>query len=174
MKESKRALIVMRSRPQGQCKTIHTRNESDISNAAMRPAPSLSRPNRSYLASSHRGVLASLGWARRHRTRFVARRRPLELLADILDGASTGCRVDGRRVAKVGVDACEQLAVGGFDAFHDNMALGALLAVAAGAVQLAEVVDGEAVDGDGAFAVVLDDFVFGAGGASADDCGYTG
>lgn len=49
------------------------------------------------------------------------------------------------------------------------MALGARLAVAAGAVELAEGVDGEAVDGYRAFSVVLDDFVFGACSASTGD-----
>lgn len=49
------------------------------------------------------------------------------------------------------------------------MALGALLAVAARAVQFAEVGDLEAVDGDGAGAVVLDHLVRGASGASAGD-----
>ena len=51
------------------------------------------------------------------------------------------------------------------------MALGALLAVAAGAVEFAEVVDSEVFDCDGAFAVVLDHFVLCGCGAASDNCG---
>ena len=53
------------------------------------------------------------------------------------------------------------------------MALGALLAVSAGAVELAEVGNLEAVDGDGSGTVVLDDLVLGAGGTSTGDGGVT-
>jgi hypothetical protein len=49
------------------------------------------------------------------------------------------------------------------------MALSGLLAVAAGPVQLAEVVDGEAVNSDGTSAVLLDDLVFGSGSTTAND-----
>jgi hypothetical protein len=49
------------------------------------------------------------------------------------------------------------------------VALSALLAVAAGAVQLAEVVDSEVFNRDCSLAVVLDDFVLGGCGASSDD-----
>lgn len=48
-----------------------------------------------------------------------------------------------------------------------------LLAVAARAVELAEVLDGEAVDRDGTNTVVLDDLVLGAGGTSTGDGGVT-
>ena len=46
-------------------------------------------------------------------------------------------------------------------------------AVSARAVELAEVVDGEAVDGDGSLAVVLDDLVFGTSGTSTNDIGVS-
>lgn len=97
-------------------------------------------------------------------------RGTLELLADCINARSTCRGVDGGRVAEVGVDACEKLAVGGFYALDDDVALGALLAVTAGTVELTEGVDSEAIDRDGAGAVVLDYFVLCAGGASADDC----
>ena len=93
----------------------------------------------------------------------------LELLADGLDGAGAVAVVDGGRVTEVGVDTSKELAVGGLDVLHDDMALSRLLAVAARPVQLAEVVDGEAVNSDGTSAVLLDDLVFGAGGASTGD-----
>lgn len=54
------------------------------------------------------------------------------------------------------------------------MALEHLVAVSAGAVELAEVVDGEVGDGEGAAAVVLEDLVFGALGSAADDGGDAG
>ena len=49
------------------------------------------------------------------------------------------------------------------------MALSGLLAVTARPVQLAEVVDGEAVNSDGTSAVLLDDLVFGSGSTTAND-----
>ena len=74
--------------------------------------------------------------------------------ADILDVGSA--RVgDGSHVAEVLVDADHGLAVHGDDVADGHGALVHLVAVAAGAVELAEVVDGEAVDGDVAADVVL-------------------
>jgi hypothetical protein len=51
------------------------------------------------------------------------------------------------------------------------VALGLSLAVATAAVELAEVVDGEARDLESAAAVVLEDLVLGAERATARDCG---
>lgn len=48
-----------------------------------------------------------------------------------------------------------------------------LLAVAARAVKLAEVLDSEAVDGDGANTVVLDDLVLGVASTTTDDLAVT-
>ena len=104
---------------------------------------------------------------------LAARADALEFLADLLDGGSAGSAVDGGSVAEVGVDSDEELAVGGLDVLDDNVALGALLAVSAGAVELAEVGNLEAVDGDGSGTVVLDDLVLGAGGTSTGDGGVT-
>lgn len=97
----------------------------------------------------------------------------LEFLAGILDVANACRAVDGGTVTEVGVDAGEELAVGGLDVLDDNMALGLVLAVSAGTVELAEVRDLEAVNGDGSGAVVLDDLVLGANGTTASDGGVT-
>jgi hypothetical protein len=53
------------------------------------------------------------------------------------------------------------------------VALGTLLAVSAGAVELAEVGDLKAVDGDGSSAVVLDDLVLSSSGTAPGDGGVT-
>jgi hypothetical protein len=116
-----------------------------------------------------RSELARIACTRGSRLGLVARCSTLELLTDLLNTSSTSGAVNGRSVAKVGVDANEQLSAGGLDVLDHHVALGALLAVAARAVQLAKVGDLEAVDGDGASAVMLDDLVFGAGGASTGD-----
>jgi hypothetical protein len=136
----------------------------------MVPKSSGSKIENNRLARLHgRSELAGTARTCRSRLGLVARRSALELLADLLDASSTSSAVNGRSVAEVGVDADEQLSAGGLDVLHHHVALGALLAVAARAVQLAEVGDLEAVDGDGAGAVVLDHLVRGAGGASAGD-----
>lgn len=49
------------------------------------------------------------------------------------------------------------------------MALSGLLAVTARPVQLAEVVDSEAINSDGTSAVVLDDLVFSSGSTTTSD-----
>jgi hypothetical protein len=105
-----------------------------------------------------RSELAGVGSTSGGRLRLVARRRTLELLADLLDVGSAGSAVDGGSVAEVGVDADEQLAGGGLDVLDHDVALGALLAVPAGAV-----------DGDSSGAVVLDHLVLGSGSTAAGD-----
>jgi hypothetical protein len=98
----------------------------------------------------------------------------LEIDADLLGAGSAGVGNSGS-VAVVGVDASEDFSAGGLDVLDDNVALGAVaLAVATGAVELAEVLDAEAVDGDGLGAVVLDDFVVGVAGSAALDHGGSG
>lgn len=99
---------------------------------------------------------------------LVAGGGALVLDARLLDAGGAGAG-DGGDVAVVGVDAHQSLAVIGLDVLDDDVALAHGLAVAAGAVQLAEIDDGEAVNGHGAQAVVLDDLVVGAGGAAALD-----
>lgn len=96
------------------------------------------------LARLDGGVLAVVGGALGDGLGLVARGGALELLADGLDRGGAGSR-DGGRVAKVGVDARQDLAVVGLDVLDDDVALDAVLAVAARAVQLAEVDDGEAL-----------------------------
>lgn len=103
---------------------------------------------------------------------LVAGGGALELAANLLDGGRARAGNLGN-VALVGVDADEQLAVVCLDVLDDDIALAHDLAVAARAVQLAEVDDGEAVNGDGAQAVVLDDLVLGTGGTAASDGGVT-
>lgn len=98
----------------------------------------------------------------------MARGSTLELGADGLNIGCAGAR-DGGRVTKVAVDARKKLARLSNNVLHDDVALGLLLAVSTGAVELAEIDDSEAVDCDGSCAVVLDDLVFCAGGATAGD-----
>ena len=100
---------------------------------------------------------------------LAARGNTLELLADGLDGAGAVAVVDGGRITEVGVDASKELAVGRLDVLHDDMALSGLLAVTARPVQLAEVVDGEAVNSDSTSAVVLNDFVFSSCSTTTSD-----
>lgn len=80
----------------------------------------------------------------------------LELLADGLDAGGDGVG-DGRGVAEVLVDAGKDVTVGGRDTVDGHVALVHGVAVAAGAVQLSEALDGEVRDGDSAGSVVLDD-----------------
>lgn len=93
--------------------------------------------------------------------RSVALVNTLVLLAHILRHSTA--TADGRLVAKVGVNADEiALQTESADVFYDNLArrLGFVVgAVAAAAVQLACVDDGEVLDRYCAGAVVLDDFV---------------
>jgi len=96
----------------------------------------------------------------------------LELLADGLDGSSAGAG-DGSGTAEVGVDTGKDLSVVGLDVLDDDRAGDAVLAVTAGAVELAEVHDGEAVNGDRALSVVLDDLVVSGLGTSALDHGVS-
>lgn len=83
----------------------------------------------------------------------------LVLDADVVDAGGDDVG-EGGGVAVVGVDTGELTAVGGGDVVEDDVALVHGVAVAAGAVELAEGLDGEAGDGEGAGAVVLEDFVF--------------
>lgn len=83
----------------------------------------------------------------------------LELLADSLDAGGDGVG-DGRGVAEVLVDASKDVTVGGRDTVDGHVALVHGVAVAAGAVQLSEALDGEVRDGDSAGSVVLDDLLF--------------
>lgn len=85
------------------------------------------------LARLDGGVLAVVGGALGDGLGLVAGGGALELLADGLDRGGAGAR-DGGRVAKVGVDARQDLAVVGLDVLDDDVALDAVLAVAAGAV----------------------------------------
>lgn len=126
-----------------------------------------------------RSVLALIRRTLGDRLRLLTRCRALELLADGLDGRRARA-ADGSGVTEVGVDTGEDLAAVGLDAADVDAAGDRVLAVAAGAVELAEVHDGweggvsgfgageerereltEAADGDGSFAVVLDDFAGG-------------
>jgi hypothetical protein len=98
----------------------------------------------------------------------------LEINADLLGAGGAGVG-DGGSVAVVGVNTSEDLSTGGLDVLDDNVALGAVaLAVAARAVEFAEVLDAEAVDGDGGGTVVLDDLVLGVAGSAALDHGGSG
>jgi hypothetical protein len=85
-------------------------------------------------ASLKRRELASSARPLRHGHRLIARRRALKLLASLLDARRARRAIDRRSVAEAGVDADEQLAVGRLDILDDDVALGTLLAVAAGAV----------------------------------------
>lgn len=91
----------------------------------------------------------------------------LVLNTDLLNAASTA--INGGRVAEVRVNADQGLAVAGLDTADLHGTLELLLAVAAGAVQLAEVLDSEVLDDGRAAAVVLDDLVIGALGTTAND-----
>jgi len=125
------------------------------------------------LARSESGELAGGGGASGDGLGLAAGLDALKLLADLLDVGSAGGAVDGGGVTEVGVDADKELAAGRLDVLDDNVTLGALLAVTAGAVELAEVGNLEAINGDGSSAVVLDDLVVGAGGTAAGDGGVT-
>lgn len=103
---------------------------------------------------------------------LLARDGTLELDADFLDRGSAGAG-DGGDVALVGVDAGQDLSVVGLDVLDDNVAGAHLLAVTARSVELAEVDNGEAVDGDRAETVVLDDLVRSTSGTTAADDSVT-
>lgn len=83
----------------------------------------------------------------------------LELLADGLDAGGDGVG-DGSSVAEVLVDAGKDVTLGGRDTVDGDVALVHGVAVAARAVQLSEVLDGEVRDGDSTGSVVLDDLLF--------------
>jgi hypothetical protein len=134
-------------------------------------------------------VLAVVGGTLRNGLGLVARSSSLELLADSLDAGSAstsdGSSSTSRKLAlpqiqhefwhipEVGVDTRKNLAVVGLDVLDDNAAGHRVLAVSAGAVELAEVGNLEAIDGDGALAVVLDDLVGSSLSTSTADGGVT-
>lgn len=170
-------ILLIQSLLQSLYKKIMTRRRYDIrspkftrdkpiANLLLSEADSLARLER-------RSELAGIRSTSRGRLGLVARSGTLELLADLLNTGRAGGAVDGSGVAKVGVDADEELAGGGLDILDHDVTLGALLAVSAGAVELTEVGDLEAVDGDGSGAVVLDHLVLGSGGTAAGDGGIT-
>jgi hypothetical protein len=85
----------------------------------------------------------------------------LELLANLLDTGSAGARDIGS-VAVVGVDANEVTNALGLDVLDDNVARATVIgAVTAPAVEFAGVNNGEALNGNGTTAVMLDDLVLG-------------
>lgn len=89
-------------------------------------------------------------------SRLVAALIALVLLADLFNAA--GSRVgDGRAVAVIGVDTGEEVTVRGGDARDGDVALGHGVAISAGSVQLAKVLDDEVGDGQSAGTVVLQD-----------------
>lgn len=94
-------------------------------------------------------------------------------MADI---RSTGV-ADAGGITVVGVDSNQARDTGGLDVL-DNDVTGAVAlvvgAVAAGAVQLAGVDNGESVNGDGSGTVVLNDLVAGLLGATTLDEGIAG
>lgn len=122
------------------------------------------------LASLDGGVLAGVAGAGADLGGLLAAVVALELRADLLDGGGAGAG-DGGGVAVVGVDTGEELSAIGLDVLDGDSALAHLLAVAARAVELAEGVDSEAVNGDRANTVVLDDLVISTLGTTADDLG---
>jgi hypothetical protein len=85
-------------------------------------------------------VLAVVGGALGDGLGLRARLGALELLADGLDGRSASAG-DGSGTAEVGVDTGKDLSVVGLDVLDDDGAGDAVLAVTAGAVELAEVHD---------------------------------
>lgn len=85
----------------------------------------------------------------------------LEALANLLDAAGGGVG-DSSGVAVVGVDAGKEVAVGRSDAGDDDVTISHGVAVSAGSPQLAKVLHGEVLDGEGAAAVVLGDLVGGS------------
>lgn len=88
--------------------------------------------------------------------------------ADVLDGGGTSVR-DSGDITVVLVDTGEFLAVVGLDVGNGDRALRLGIAVTAGAEELAEVGDDEAIDADLTFGVVLDNLVLGTLGTTADD-----
>jgi hypothetical protein len=114
-------------------------------------------------------VLASITRTLTDLLRLITRIITLVLHTDLADVGGAGAAVDGGRVTQVAVDTDQGLA-GVRDHVLDGHGASILLvAVAAGPVELAKVVDGEAVDVHLAARVVLDDLVVGTLGTAADD-----
>lgn len=117
-------------------------------------------------------VLAVTAGAGSNLLGLLARDGTLELDTDLLDGRSAGAG-DGGDVALVGVDTGQDLSVVGLDVLDDNVAGAHLLAVTARSVELAKVDNGEAIDGDRAETVVLDDLVRSTSGTTTADDSIT-
>jgi hypothetical protein len=140
--------------------TEHTSNEPDVH-------------QQSHLGSSdvRLAVNASIARARADlRGLLAVVVSTLEVLANILDAGGLDALESGS-VTVVGVDTGKELALVGGDIGEDDVALGLGLAVAAAAVELAEVVNSEAGNAHGAAAVVLEDLVLGAESTAAGDGG---
>jgi hypothetical protein len=120
------------------------------------------------------GVDASIGRSAANLLGLVTSVVALVLNADLLNVSGAGAGVDGSGIAVVGVDADQGASAVGDDTLELDVALKHLVAVSAGAVELAEVGDGEVGDVDGSAAVVLEDFVLGTLGSAADDLGGAG
>lgn len=113
-------------------------------------------------------VLASLAGTRANLLGLLAGNGTLVLNADLLDGRSASSS-DGGDVTLVGVDTSEDLSVEGLDVLDDDVAGAHLLAVTARSVELTEVDNSEAIDGDRSETVVLDDLVFSTSSTTALD-----
>lgn len=120
-------------------------------------ASALTRNNTSLIIIKDHAYLGAIG-------------NTLVLGADSLGVGNAGVALDGGGVAHVAVDSDEGAgSADSGDALDGDVALVHLVAVSAGAVQLAEVVHGEAGDAHSAAAVVLDDLVLGTLGTTAGD-----
>lgn len=117
-------------------------------------------------------VAASLADSGANLLGLVARSSTLVLNADVLDGRSASAS-DGRNITLVGVDTSKDLSVVGLDVLDDNVASAHLLAVTARSVKLAKVNNSEAINGNRAETVVLDDLVLSASGTTALDKSVT-
>ena len=104
--------------------------------------------------------------------RFLSRAVALELLAYVFDGRGT-CVSNSRGVAKVGVDASDNLAIGGLDILNNDVPSALRFAVTTTTVEFAKVVDGETIDGDCANTVVLNHLVFCVCSSAANDDGIS-
>ena len=99
-----------------------------------------------HLASRHTRVLAVVAWSRAVSLRLITLCVALILSTDLLDAIGT-CATDGGSVTVVAVDTSKHLAVRRLDVFDGHSPLAAIAAaVTTRAVELAEVLDREAVD----------------------------
>lgn len=105
------------------------------------------------------GVLAVGGRTLGDGLGLAARLGSLEFLADGLDAGSAGAG-DGSSSAEVRVDASKDLSRVGLYVLDDNAARDRVLAVTASTVELAEVNDSEAIDGNSSLSVLRPVLVF--------------